>query len=51
MVYSMTKRINPTVNAVSTLVVVFITIALIIINIVPVIRERKLKKEKERTKI
>jgi len=42
MVYTMSKRINPTINAVSTLVVAFITVILIIINVVPVIREKRL---------
>lgn len=44
MVYTMSKRVNPSINAVSTLVVVIITIALIIINVVPAIRARRPKK-------
>lgn len=35
MVYTMSKRVNPSINAVSTLVVVIITVALIAINVIP----------------
>jgi len=42
MVYTMSKRVNPSINAVSTLVVAFITVVLIIINVVPVIKEKKI---------
>ena len=44
MVYTMSKRVNPTINAISTLVVVLITIVLLIINIVPMIKARREKK-------
>ncbi len=44
MVYTMSKRVNPSINAVSTLVVVIITIALVIINVVPVIAAKRPKK-------
>ena len=37
MVYTMSKRINPSVNAISTLVVLLITITLTIVNILPII--------------
>ena len=37
-VYTMSKRVNPSINAVSTLVVVIITIALILVNVVPMLR-------------
>lgn len=43
MVYTMSKRVNPSINAISTLVVVIITIALIIINVVPVLLEKREK--------
>ncbi|MBQ3180157.1 MAG: extracellular solute-binding protein [Firmicutes bacterium] len=35
MVYTMSKRVNPSINAVSTLMVVIITIVLLIINLAP----------------
>ena len=35
MVYTMSKRVNPSINAVSTLVVVIITVALLAINLIP----------------
>ena len=44
MVYTMSKRVNPSINAVSTLVVVIITIALVIINVLPVIAAKRPKK-------
>ena len=44
-VYTMSKRVNPSINAVSTLVVVIITIALVIINIAPVVASKRAKKE------
>ena len=44
-VYSNVKRVNPTINALSAIIVYVITIVLIIVNVVPMLRERKLKKE------
>lgn len=41
MVYTMSKRVNPSINAISTLVVVLITIALIIVNVVPLLKEKR----------
>ena len=45
LVYSSVKRINPSVNALSTIIVVAITIVLVLVNVVPLIRERKRKNE------
>jgi len=42
-VYSTSKRINPSVNALSSIIVLAITTILLIINIVPMIKERKIK--------
>jgi len=44
MVYTMSKRVNPSINAVSTLVVVIITLALLIINVMPMVLEKQKKK-------
>ncbi len=44
-VYTMSKRINPSINAISTLVVVIITVALVIINVVPMVMAKREKKE------
>lgn len=44
MVYTMSKRVNPSINAVSTLVVIIITVALVIINVVPAILAKRPKK-------
>lgn len=43
MVYTMSKRVNPSINAISTLVVVLITIVLIIVNVVPLIKQKREK--------
>lgn len=45
MVYTMSKRVNPSINAISTLVVVIITAALLIINLAPALMARREKKE------
>lgn len=41
LVYTMSKRVNPSINALSTLVIVLITFALIVVNVLPVIREKQ----------
>ena len=44
MVYTMSKRVNPSINAISTLVVVIITAVLIIINVAPLLAAKREKK-------
>lgn len=44
LVYTMSKRINPSINALSALVILIITVVLIIVNIVPIIKEKKEKR-------
>lgn len=44
LVYTMSKRVNPSINALSTLVIVLITAALLLVNIIPVIKEKKGRK-------
>ena len=46
MVYTMSKRLNPSINAVSTLVIVIITIVLLTINVAPALMARREKKGK-----
>ena len=41
LVYTMSKRVNPSINALSTLVIVLITVALIVVNVVPIIKEKR----------
>lgn len=41
LVYTMSKRINPTINALSTILVVIITFALILINVVPNMKKKE----------
>ena len=43
-VYSM-KRYNPSVNALSTLIVVVVTVILILVNLIPSLKDKKTKKE------
>ncbi len=45
-VYSM-KRFNPSVNALSTLIVITVTLILVLANLIPALRERKNKMPKE----
>ncbi|MBR5261417.1 MAG: extracellular solute-binding protein [Oscillospiraceae bacterium] len=47
LVYTMSKRINPSINALSTLVILMITAALLIGNIVPALRDRAKRKRLE----
>ena len=42
-VYTMSKRVNPSINAISTLVVVIITIVLLVINIMPMLASKRKK--------
>ncbi len=44
-VYNMTKRTNPTINALSTIVIVVIMVTLVIVNVVPAINKKKNKKK------
>lgn len=44
-VYTMSKRVNPSINAISTLVVVIITVVLLTINLVPIFLAKRQKKE------
>ena len=41
LVYTMSKRVNPSINALSTLVIALITVVLIIVNVVPIIKEKR----------
>ena len=50
LVYTMSKRINPSINAISTLVIVIITAVLILFNLIPLIRDRAMgRRKKEET--
>ncbi len=46
-VYNMTRRTNPTINALSTIVILVIMITLVIVNIVPAITRKRSKKNFE----
>jgi len=48
MVYTMSKRVNPSVNAIFTLFVLAITVLMVVVNVIPLIREKtKAKKVTE----
>ena len=47
MVYTMSKRVNPSINALSTVIIFMITIVLILVNVVPMIIEKSKKKGRE----
>ncbi|MBE6115105.1 MAG: extracellular solute-binding protein [Erysipelotrichaceae bacterium] len=40
LVYSMSKRINPTINALSTIIVVIVTLVLVGVNVAPILKEK-----------
>lgn len=44
-VYTMSKRVNPSINAVSTLMVVIITIVLLVINLAPIFAAKRKKRD------
>ena len=44
LVWTMSKRINPSINALSTIIIVIITIGLILANVVPLLKDKKEKK-------
>ncbi len=44
-VYSSIKRINPTINALSTVMLVMVTIVLVLVNVIPMIRDKNKKKK------
>ena len=43
LVYTMSKRVNPSINALSTIVILLITLVLGVVNIVPNVREKREK--------
>ena len=47
LVYTMSKRVNPSINALSTIVILLITLVLGVVNIVPIVREKREKREKD----
>lgn len=48
MIYTMAKRVNPTINAVSALITFVIAIGLLCVNIIPMLKNKKTKKEIEK---
>ncbi len=52
MVYTMSKRVNPSINAVSTLMIVIITIVLVVINVAPLfMAKRQMKDELKKRRV
>ena len=48
LVYTMSKRVNPTINAVSSIIVGFITVGLILFNVIQVAFERRKEKNEKK---
>ena len=48
LVYTMSKRVNPSINALSTLIILMITVVLVLINVIPMLKEWKEKRVKEK---
>lgn len=46
LVYTMSKRVNPSINALSSLVILGITLVLGIVNLLPILREKRAKEGK-----
>lgn len=44
-VYNMTKRINPTINALSSIVILVIVAVVVCVNVIPMLRKKRKKKE------
>ena len=44
LVYTMSKRVNPSINALSTLVIVLITTVLLLLNAIPILKEKREKR-------
>ncbi len=42
-VYTMYKRINPSINALSTLIIVVVAVVLLVVNVIPLLKDRKRK--------
>lgn len=45
LVYTMSKRINPSINALSTVIIFVITVVLVLINIIPLLKKQRGVKE------
>jgi len=43
LVYTMSKRINPSINALSTIIMLVITIVLVLVNIIPLLKKKEIK--------
>ena len=48
LVYNMSKRVNPSINALSTLIILIITAVLVLINVIPMFKEWSDKRKKEK---
>ncbi len=47
LVYTESRRVNPSINALSTLIVLIITVSLVLLNVIPTLAAKKQKKVKE----
>lgn len=49
LVYTMSKRVNPSINALSTIVILLITLVLGVVNLVPILHEKRTGEKKRFT--
>ncbi len=47
-VYTMSKRVNPSINALSTLIIIILTVVLLLANIIPALIDKKNKTQKNK---
>ena len=47
LVYTMSKRVNPSINALSSIIILIITVVLLLVNIIPILKQKKEKTKYE----
>ncbi len=50
LVYTMSKRVNPSINALSTLIIAIITVVLVLANVIPMLKEWSEKRAEEKAR-
>ena len=48
LLFAMSKRVNPSINALSTLIIGIITIVLVVMNVVPMLKDWSKKRAQEK---
>lgn len=47
LVYTMSKRVNPSINALSSIIILIITVVLLLVNIIPILKQKKERNKNE----